>query len=332
MKKVLVLAVVVCMIAAVNFTSADTIRGLKIDFVTIGHAGNPGDTRPVANPSGCGAVNYDYRIGKYEITNALWNAFVAAAGAPTGLPATAYDHAAQFWTDAQKPTNFVSWFEIAQFCNYLTSGNKYSGAYLFDAGGNFLGIDRASAIATYGTIFIIPTEDEWYKAAYYKPDGSGYSTYAFGSDTAPTTAQTNYLGTGNPRNIGVGALEQNGTYDMMGNMNEWNESPIYGTYRCVRGGDWGSGSSLYISTSYRSDYYTGPDNESPNTTFRIASIPANPCPNPPAGDKNGDCKVNFLDYAIFANTYTGTMDNWLTLMGIADTWLQCDLANQGTCW
>ena len=31
-----------------------------------------------------GAVGYNYRIGKYEVTNAQWNAFTAAVGAPTG--------------------------------------------------------------------------------------------------------------------------------------------------------------------------------------------------------------------------------------------------------
>jgi hypothetical protein len=76
--------VVVCVIAVDNFASADTIRGISMDFVTIGNADNPIDTRPEANPYGCGSVGYNYRIGKYEVTNAQWNAFTAAAGAPTG--------------------------------------------------------------------------------------------------------------------------------------------------------------------------------------------------------------------------------------------------------
>lgn len=69
-----------------------------MDFVTIGNSGNLGDARegsdqygiPIANPYGCGAVGYDYRIGKYEITNTQWNDFVAAAGKPTGSPSDAY--------------------------------------------------------------------------------------------------------------------------------------------------------------------------------------------------------------------------------------------------
>ena len=114
----------------------------------------------------------------------------------------------------------ISWYEAAQFCNYLTSGNKYSGAYKFDISGNFQEIDRTSSISTYGTTYVIPTEDEWYKAAYFKPDGSGYSLYANGTNTAPIAGvQSNYNNViGQPWNIGSGTQEQNGTFDMMGNV------------------------------------------------------------------------------------------------------------------
>ena len=36
--------VVVCVMAVANFASAETIRGINIDFVTIGNAGNAADT------------------------------------------------------------------------------------------------------------------------------------------------------------------------------------------------------------------------------------------------------------------------------------------------
>ena len=97
----------------------------------------------------------------------------AAAGAPTGNDG-GYGNPAYF-TDAQQPTNNVYWYEAAQFCNYLTSGDKSKGAYQFSGNnanpGYFLGIDRVAAQTTYGTIYVIPTENEWYKAAYHKNDG-----------------------------------------------------------------------------------------------------------------------------------------------------------------
>jgi formylglycine-generating enzyme required for sulfatase activity len=73
-KSILVLAMVRVMVV-MNVASADIVQGINMDFVTIGHAGNPGDTRAEASPPGCGAVGYEYRIGKYEVTNAQWGAF-----------------------------------------------------------------------------------------------------------------------------------------------------------------------------------------------------------------------------------------------------------------
>ncbi|MBW8001143.1 MAG: SUMF1/EgtB/PvdO family nonheme iron enzyme [Planctomycetes bacterium] len=183
-KLILVVAV---LLTVVNVAAAVTIQGIDIDFVTIGNAGNAGDTRSEANPSGAGAVGYSYSIGKYEITNAPWDTFTTAAGAPTGNPDLAYDAAAT-WVGDNIPTNGVNWYEATQFCNYLTTGDKSQGAYLFSGDntnpGDFLGIDRGSAVTAYGTVYVIPTEDEWYAAAYYTP--AGYSTYANSLETVPS--------------------------------------------------------------------------------------------------------------------------------------------------
>jgi formylglycine-generating enzyme len=275
-----ILEVVVCLMAIVNFASADTIRGIDIDFVTIGYAGNLGDTRAEASPYGCGAVSYEYRIGKYETTNAQWNAFTDAAGVPTGN-GDGYSYSSYF-TGIQQPTNEVSWYEASQFCNYLTSGDKSQGVYQFSGNktnpGNFIGINRVAAQATYSTIYFLPTENEWYKAAYYT--GSGYSTYANGTDTEPISGvDTNYNDVNSsPWNIGTGTPEQNGTYDMMGNVWEWNETLIGEYYRGLRGGAFGGygGNHAYLMSSKRDinnpeyEYATG------HVGFRIASIPE-PC-------------------------------------------------------
>jgi hypothetical protein len=264
--------VVVCMMAAVNFASADPIRGINIDFVTIGNAGNAADT------TGYGAVDHAYRIGKYEVTNAQWNAFTATAGAPAGNDG-GYRYSA-YWTGAQQPTNEVSWYEAAQFCNYLTSGDKSKGAYLFSGNntnpGSFQGIDRVSSISTYGTTYVIPTEDEWYKAAYFKPDASGYSLFANGTSTAPVAGEdSNYNDAiGSPWDITNGISEQNGTYGMMGNVWEWNETLIFGSSCGLRGGSSGDLDGN-LASSYR--FSNIPYDESYNVGFRVASIVPEPC-------------------------------------------------------
>ena len=246
MKRILLLSTVI-LVFAIGHAGAEIVQGININFVTIGNPGNLSDTRPQANPTDSGTVDYEYRIGKYEITNFQWNTFVAAAGTPTGNLTAAYNSDAYF-TSNQQPTNNISWYEAAQFCNYLTTGDKSKGVYRFSGEfdgngntnpGNFLGIDREGAETLYGTIYSLPTEDEWYKAAYYKPDGSGYSTYANGTNTAPLGFQSNYGNLiGTPWDVGSGLIEQNGTFDMMGNVGEWYEKQSGKDFRVTRGGSY----------------------------------------------------------------------------------------------
>ncbi len=283
MKKSICLMAAVLVMAVANFASADTIRGIGMDFVTIGNAGNVGDTRTGTDgwghtyPSGCGAVSYNYRIGKYEITNAQWNTFTAAAGAPTGNDIYGgYDSSARY-TGAQQPTNNVSWYSAAQFCNYLTSGDKSKGVYLFSGNntnpGDFLGINRDAAISSYGIAYVIPTEYEWYKAAYYKPDGSGYSLYANGTNTVPIAGvQSNYnMAIVAPWNVGTGTQEQNGTFDMMGNVWEWNETTLlYNSFRVFRGGSFDN-SDIALTSSFR--YGSDTCRGGYDIGFRVAEVP-----------------------------------------------------------
>lgn len=264
--KRITITLIACVVVVANTASAELVRGIEIEFVTIGNAGN------VADASGYGAVDYEYQIGKYEVTNAQWDLFVATAGAPTGIPSFAYDDNT-FWAGDSIPASMVSWYEAVQFCNYLTSGDKSQGVYLFSGNnanpGEFLGVDRDAAGAAYSRIFCLPTEDEWYKAAYYT--GSGYSLYANGTDVAPIAGDyTNYnLAIGQPWDIGNGTMEQNGTFNMMGNIGEWNETE-FDFVRGYRGGAYNSAHSMIMSSGHST---TTPNLEDFNIGFRVASVP-----------------------------------------------------------
>ena len=278
MNRTILVTAVACLFVPANVASPELVRGIAIDFVTIGNPGNPGDTRPEANPTGCGAVDYVYQIGKYEVTNAQWYDFVEAAGEPTGNPSNAYDHSA-YWTSDNIPTNCLSWYEAAQFCNYLTSGDKSQGAYQFSGDnsnpGDFEGIDRDSAIFTYGIVYVIPTEDEWYKAAYYT--GTRYWTYANGTNVRPIQdVDSNYgwASNGQPWNVGDGTEEQNGTFDMMGNVKEWNQLLYLDLYRGIRGGSYWY--LYYTALGSSMSVVTYPYNDSADYGFRVASVPE-PC-------------------------------------------------------
>jgi hypothetical protein len=265
-----------------------------------------------------GAVAYDYSIGKYEVTNAQWNAFVSAAGAPTGNPSDGYEESA-YWTATNVPVNNVSWYEAAQFCNYLTSGDKSLGAYLFSGNntnpGDFLGIDRNWAVSAYGIAYVIPTEDEWYKAAYYT--GSGYSKFANGLDkmTAPGNGWNygSYPG-GSPWDVGTGTMEQNGTFDMMGNIFEWTEIPSGSSYSSVGGGAYnvgpvnffplptlGLGAGQWLNTKLYGEYN--------NVGFRVASVSVYvPIPPEPTATPIADAGPNTIAYTDINGIATVSLD------------------------
>jgi formylglycine-generating enzyme required for sulfatase activity len=230
----------------------------QASFVTIGSAGNAADT---ANYGIYGDVAYTYRISATEVTIAEF----MASGAGNGNEN--YWNAGTRTVGTAAPASYVSLYEAMKYCNYLTSGNVDNGAYVF-GGGVYQSTDRASAVITYGTVFAVPTEDEWYKAAYFKPDASGYSLYANGQETAPSGTEANYDANGNNMAwvVGNGAAEQNGTFDMMGNVFEWMET----SSGVDRGGSY-NGNESFLRSSFRSVDYQG--GESSYFGFRIVAIP-----------------------------------------------------------
>jgi len=254
-----------------------------IDFVSINNANN------VADATGYGSVGYDYRIGTYEITI---DQFTKARAADNRIGSGDED----YWNSGARtvgtaaPAVYSSWLECAKFANWLTTGDAYTGAYQFDNGGVLTAVDRNAAVNTYGTVYVLPTEDEWYKAAYYKPvnDGS-YSIYANGSDDVAdlihgTSTGWNYYDdgyvNGSPNYMwetGYGGAEQNGTHDMMGNVGEWTESAFDGTLdnltenRVVRGST-AHRTEDTLRSSWRVQNYS-PSTTSLNIGFRVAAIP-----------------------------------------------------------
>ena len=235
-------------------------------YVTIGNAGNAADT---ANGGIYGDVAYTYQISATEVTIAEFTASGAGSGNEN------------YWNDGTRtvgtaaPAGQVSLYEAMKYCNYITSGDINLGAYIF-SGGIYQSTDRASAITTYGTVYALPTEDEWYKAAYFKTDASGYSLYANGTANIPTHGTTdgwNYYNSGyvngSPNytwTAGYGGAEQNGTYDMMGNVWEWMEA----SRGVLRGGSFN-----YLESTLRSSYrgLINPTDEYDFFGFRVVAIP-----------------------------------------------------------
>ena len=304
-------------------------NAFDIDFVTIGDAGNEHDEFVYYSAAGNGGVDHEYRIGTYEVTNGQWNAFVAMAGAPTGLPTEAYDNGS-FSGGPNRPTNKVSWYEAAQFCNWLNTSKGYEAAYLFDANGAFQMQPGDAGYRNPNAAYFLPSHDEWYKAAYYSLAESTpgtndvYYDYANGTNTKPAnnTSGANYYDGGygytDPENtalhiwdVGTGAMDQNGTWDMSGNLAEMIESARYwpdddpAKERASRGGDYSHG-DIDLSVYFPGHFY--PQDEHGIVGFRIASI-VNPV-DPIAGDANADNVVDSVDAAILAEHWLMSDATW----------------------
>ena len=295
MKRTILLsiAVFVCIAGSVFADTFGTAGNqFEIDFVPIsGDSGDLGSWAAGNNYTFSGVNHGDYRMGTNEITNDQWSKFVAAHGQPNGSPSTAYDDDS-YWTGAGLPTNNISWYEAAQFVNWLNIDAGKSVAY------KFVGIPGTSdyTLGVWDTFeawggtnlyrhkdafYFLPTDDEWVKAAYW--NGSSLQTYATKAGESLTQGD-GISGTGwnyydgnpyGPWNVGSGSEELNGTFDMMGNVWEWMENTYYtgdylpGSTRGLRGGAYHSGD--LIASSGRggvSEYYEGGP-----IGFRVASVP-----------------------------------------------------------
>ncbi|NLX20151.1 MAG: SUMF1/EgtB/PvdO family nonheme iron enzyme [Phycisphaerae bacterium] len=294
----------------------------SLEFVPVCDAGN------AADDTGYGSVEYDYRIGKYEVTNGQYCEFlnsVAAIGDPHGLydtrmgggwndiggiARTGTGTVADPWIYAvrqdrgNRPINFVSFWDACRFANWLHNGQPSGsqnasttedGSYSLN---NVTNPVNAEIIRNPGATVVIPNENEWYKAAYYKGEGSnsGYWEYATQSDSPPTgepprgTTSTNgsanyWVGgyvVGPPYyTTEVGAYLTSasayGTFDQNGNVWEWSETIADDVYRVTRGGSKGS---LWdrLRASHRHPSPPVFENYARRYGFRVADV--SPVPEP----------------------------------------------------
>jgi formylglycine-generating enzyme len=328
----------------------------SLEFVTVGDPGNAADTLMMRDgTTGYGSVPYAYRMGKYDITIAQYVQFLNAVAAtdtyglyssrmaPTPgnpsqtycLPAIgitrsgssgnyAYAVSGSYSQAANCPIFDVSWGDAARFCNWLQNGQPAgaegngtteTGAYTLNGAISQLALIAITRNA--GATYFIPSENEWYKAAYYKGGdvNAGYWTYATKNDTLPGNALS-ASGTNNanywagdytdPVNyltpVGVFAASPGpyGTFDMGGDVWQWDEANISSSLRGLRGGSWVD-ISLALPSYYRNS--NNPTNEFMAWGFRVASIAL-------PGDANGDGKVDINDLSILLTNFDKTSMTW----------------------
>lgn len=197
--------------------------------------------------------------------------------------------------------NYVSFWDACRFTNWLQNnqptgvnegvGTTETGAYdLTDT----TGIANNTITRSTGTTWAIASENEWYKAAYYKggSTSAGYWTNPTQSNTNPSnvlsaTGTNNanyddlYYGTGNggytdPTNIltVVGAFAASpsayGTYDQSGDVWQWDDMIIFGSERNLRGGSFFDPVTYLQSGVFRG---TDPTTVISDIGFRVSYVP-----------------------------------------------------------
>jgi sulfatase modifying factor 1 len=287
----------------------------------VGNAGNAGElSGQGAGGYGpdriCGAVDYVYNMAKYEVTAGQYTEFLNAVAATdtyglfnesmwwnahgckierTGSPGNYTYSVAPDW--ANRPVNLVSWGDAARFANWLHNGQPTGpqGLGTTEDGSYFLNgamtHDELMAVTRApDATWVIPTEDEWYKAAYHKNDGvtGNYFDYPTSSDSTPS----NLLIDPDPGNnanfyqdgftIGepywrteVGEFENTvspyGVFDQGGNVWEWTEGIEYGMFRVLRGGSFVS-TALHLRASFR-NFQATPITEDWVLGFHLSEVP-----------------------------------------------------------
>lgn len=189
---------------------AYTLSALYPNMVLVGDLNNLPDS------NGFGNVSYGYYTSKYEITNDEYVEFLNAVaqtdiyslyinnmsldnlgGINRSGASGSYVYSVKT-NKNNKPVNFVNWISCARYCNWLhngkptgvgAAGSTESGAY---------NMTQTNIIRQNNASFFMLSENEWYKAAYYKGGSvnAGYWLYATQSNTAPSCVQLSATGDG----------------------------------------------------------------------------------------------------------------------------------------
>jgi autotransporter-associated beta strand protein len=378
---------------------------VTFDWATVGNPGNAPDTLTMTkgavpdNTTGYGSVGYTYQISKYDVTNAQYVQFLNAvdpaasntlrvyntkmsdpSANPAGLAYTggidrnlAAASGARYSAKAGQenaPAIWINWTSGARFVNWLAngqgSGSTESGVYDMAV---FTGNSFATppARANGATVFL-PSEDEYYKAAYYDPTKSGtggYWQYGTQSDTAPSSVAP--AGTSNSANIGAGTDGQSagtlastmattgatfdsavnyltavgaytaatsayGLYDVEGLVYNWTEGTrtSFGNQLPIyRGGSWRYNEGA-SGAAYRNVYSGAGATSYAWYGFRVAGLPSAP-PGTTVNVASGTQTQAQAGYALFSGTAPLTKTGAGTLVvNAANTLTGSTTVQQGT--
>jgi sulfatase modifying factor 1 len=206
---------------ALPSSSSSLWAAIAIDTVPIGNPGNVADTAVMGDgTSGYGSVGYVYNIGKYEVTVGQYAAFlnaVAATADTYGLynPSMTSDlntagiaqigflgnYTYSVIGSPNHPVTYINWGDAARFANWLHNGQPAGaqdssttedGAYTLNGATSDAALFPITRNA--GAKWFIPSENEWYKAAFHQPSAQGgdsdnYWNYPMRTNSVPFSDQ-----------------------------------------------------------------------------------------------------------------------------------------------
>jgi len=275
-----------CFIAAAGWALfvVGSAQAAVPETVTVGNPGNAADAKNV------GAVDYVYKIGKYEVTNAEYCEFLNAvaktdthrlydsrmgkkyggikrSGSSGDFTYSVKDGA------GSKPVNFVTFESCARYVNWLSNGqgqgDTETGSYTF-SGDGAAAPDHAALAKDKSTKWVLPSENEWYKAAYFDPNkegGAGYWKYPAKSDSAPDAN----ISSDAISDVGSykDAVSPYGTHDQGGNMWEYNDNRRGGKVGLRGGSFFLKDRGSYMRAASRYSVYSA---KWPNYGFRVVAL------------------------------------------------------------
>ena len=284
-------AIVLSAVSILSFHSsaqADTFgsgaNAFTLNFVQISQTNNATDP---TTTNKYGAVPYEYRASVNEISQN--DITKATAGGLSNVTAGVYL--------GDKPAANISWYEAAAFVNWLNTSSGKTAAYSLTFSNTqwSMALQSSSNAWTAGgtnlyrnkdAYYFLPSENEWYKAAYYNRTGTNYFLYPMTSTNVPTpvasgtnanTAVYNQTGLQGPAAVNLaGGLSTYGTMGQAANMWEWMETAADGTNttsdenRNLRGGTFALTADPMRSVEFRS---FGPASDNVTFGFRVASVP-----------------------------------------------------------
>ena len=232
-------------------------------FIPIGQPGNKADIdRPRVGSHG--AVSYPFEMGKNRVSNADYCVFlnaVAQTEDPHGLynPKMSIErsnlesssrafHYSPHPEAARLPVTYISWFDAARYCNWLHGGQTENGAYN-------LAKSLPLPHRIKGAKAFLPTENEWYKSAYYDPRKNNYDYFrdSFGG----------------LRSRQAGRSRSQSPYGMNGMdapIWDWTETAVGALFRGVRSNTWFQGNNRQAAGRF----YSNAVLELGNLGFRVA--------------------------------------------------------------